>query len=58
MIIISTIFLPLSFLAGVYGMNFDYVPILHWRYGFTALWAVFGLVVLGMLWFFKRRGWF
>jgi magnesium transporter len=55
--IVSTIFLPLSFVAGVYGMNFDYLPELHWRYGYLLVWGVFILVVAGMLWYFRRRGW-
>jgi magnesium transporter len=55
--IVSTIFLPLSFVAGVYGMNFDYLPELHWRYGYYLVWGVFILVVASMLWYFRRRGW-
>lgn len=55
--IVSTIFLPLSFLAGVYGMNFDYLPELHWRYGYHLVWGVFISIVGGMLWYFHRRGW-
>jgi magnesium transporter len=55
--IISTIFIPLTFLAGVYGMNFRYMPELEGRYGYPALWA--GMVVLAavMLRFFRRHGW-
>lgn len=56
--IVSTIFLPLSFIAGVYGMNFDFMPELHWRYGYLAVWIVFILIALFMLYSFKRRGWF
>ena len=55
--IVSTIFLPLSFLAGVYGMNFDYLPELHWRYGYFLVWGTFIFIVAGMLWYFLRRGW-
>jgi magnesium transporter len=55
--IVSTIFLPLSFVAGVYGMNFRYLPELDWRYGYFTIWGVFILIVLGMLWYFRRRGW-
>lgn len=60
--IISTIFMPLSFLAGVYGMNFDRshplnMPELGWRYGYVGFWVVsIGLVSL-MVWQFRRRGW-
>jgi magnesium transporter len=56
--IISTIFLPLSFVAGIYGMNFEHMPILEWRYGYYFIWAVFFAMAGGMMWYFKRRGWF
>jgi len=56
--IVSTIFLPLSFVAGVYGMNFEYMPELHWRYGYLAVWLVFILIALGMIYYFKKREWF
>jgi magnesium transporter len=55
--IVSTIFLPLSFVAGVYGMNFQFMPELNWKYGYLMVWGVFILIVAGMLWFFKKRGW-
>lgn len=61
--IISTIFIPLSFVASLYGMNFDYadshwnMPELHSRYGYPMVLGVMGLMVLGMLVFFYRRGW-
>jgi len=55
--IVSTIFLPLSFVAGVYGMNFEYLPELHWRYGYFVLWGIFASIVIGMLWYFHRRDW-
>jgi magnesium transporter len=56
--IVSTIFLPLAFVAGVYGMNFDYMPELHWRYGYLMAWAIFLIIPLAMILFFKRKGWF
>jgi magnesium transporter len=57
--IVSTIFLPLSFLAGVYGMNFDIqVPGYSNPFGLTIFWLMCLLVVVFMLAFFKRRGWF
>jgi magnesium transporter len=56
--IISTIFLPLSFVAGVYGMNFEYMPILEWQYGYYYIWGIFILMAVGMIWLFRRRGWF
>lgn len=57
--IVSTIFLPLSFLAGVYGMNFAVqLPDYYWNYGIVFFWAICILVAGGMLMFFKKRGWF
>jgi magnesium transporter len=55
--VISTIFLPITFIAGVYGMNFDFMPELHWRYGYEISLGIMAVVAVGMLWFFKRRGW-
>jgi magnesium transporter len=56
--IVSTIFLPLTFLAGVYGMNLKYFPELNIPWAYPALWGVFALIVVFMLAFFKKRGWF
>jgi len=53
----STVFIPATFIAGVYGTNFDHIPELHWRYGYFAMWALMIVVVLGMLWYFKRKKW-
>lgn len=55
--IISTIFIPLTFIAGVYGMNFRYMPELEWQYGYPAVWALMLVMVSGMFIFFKRKGW-
>jgi magnesium transporter len=55
--IMSTLFIPLTFLVGVYGMNFDYLPELHWRWGYFALWGVMLGCVGGMFVFFRRKGW-
>lgn len=55
--IVSTIFLPLSFLAGVYGMNFVHMPELQWPFSYSLVWASFAIIAGGMLLFFKRRGW-
>ena len=55
--IFSAIMLPLTFIAGVYGMNFENMPELHSRYGYYAVWALMIVVAIGMLLFFKRRGW-
>jgi magnesium transporter len=55
--VISTIFIPLTFLVGVYGMNFDYMPELRWRWAYPALWV--SMIGLGAWMFsvFRRRGW-
>ena len=55
--IISTIFIPLTFLAGVYGMNFDYMPELGWLYGYPLVLMVMIAIVIFMIAFFKRRKW-
>ncbi len=56
--IIATIFIPLSFLVGVYGMNFHYMPELSWRWGYFGLWGLMVAIAVGMLVAFRRRGWF
>jgi magnesium transporter len=61
--VIATIFIPLTFIAGVYGMNFDRnagpwnMPELGWHYGYLLIWAIMILVALVMLVFFRRRKW-
>ncbi|NJC27263.1 magnesium/cobalt transporter CorA [Neolewinella antarctica] len=55
--IVSTIFMPLSFLAGIYGMNFEYIPELHARRGYFILLGVMVTIVVVMLFWFRRRGW-
>ena len=55
--IMSTIFIPLSFFTGLYGMNFDYMPELTWRNGYFYLLTIMGSLVLGMLWYFRRKHW-
>ena len=63
--IIATIFIPLTFIVGVYGMNFSVntkspwaMPELYWHYGYPVLWLIMLGIAIGMLLFFKRRGWF
>lgn len=56
--IITTIFVPLSFLAGLYGMNFDNIPELHHPQGYFILLGVMALVAVGLLSWFKKKGWF
>ena len=55
--IIATLFIPITFLAGIYGMNFRYLPELEWRYGYAAFWVVCSGITVGLLSFFWRRGW-
>ncbi|HOF05543.1 MAG TPA: magnesium/cobalt transporter CorA [Syntrophales bacterium] len=55
--IIATIFMPLTFLAGVYGMNFRYMPELEWHWGYFTVWGVMIAVALGMALYFKRKKW-
>lgn len=55
--IISTIFIPLSFIAGVYGMNFDNMPELHWHYGYFIMLGLMLMASLSMLYYFRRNRW-
>jgi magnesium transporter len=61
--VISTVFMPLTFIVGVYGMNFDphagrwNMPELAWKYGYPAVWALMLAVAVGMWGLFRRRGW-
>jgi magnesium transporter len=55
--IVASVFVPLTFLAGVYGMNFEYMPELGYRWGYPVLLVVMALVTGGMLLYFRRKGW-
>ncbi len=55
--IMSSIFIPLSFIAGIYGMNFEFMPELNWRWGYPMVWLVFLSVAGSLLFFFWRRKW-
>jgi magnesium transporter len=55
--IFSAVMLPLTFIAGVYGMNFENMPELHSRYGYFTVWVIMIVVAVAMLYFFWRRGW-
>lgn len=55
--VISTIFIPLSFIAGIYGMNFDNMPELHWHYGYFVILGAMFLSMVGMLLYFKQKRW-
>ena len=55
--VISTIFIPLSFIAGIYGMNFDNMPELHWHYGYFVILGGMFFAMVGMLIYFRKKGW-
>ncbi len=55
--IVSSIFVPLTFMAGIYGMNFEHMPELKYEHSYTILCAAMGVVALGMFLFFWRKGW-
>ncbi|GHU69052.1 magnesium transport protein CorA [Spirochaetia bacterium] len=55
--IISTIFIPLTFIVGVYGMNFTHMPELEYPYAYPIVWGIMALIAVGMIIFFKRRRW-
>lgn len=56
--ITATIFIPLTFIAGIYGMNFKYMPELEWEWGYSAVWAAFIGIVGIMFYYFKKKDWF
>ena len=56
--VITTIFMPLTFIAGIYGMNFHYMPELTWKYGYFVTLFLMFLVGMGMSLWFKKKGWF
>lgn len=56
--IITTIFIPLSFIAGIYGMNFEYMPEIKWEYGYPVVLFVMLVIAIFMLFYFKRKKWF
>jgi magnesium transporter len=55
---ISTIFIPLTFIAGVYGMNFDFMPELAYQYGYPIILGVMGIIALVMVLIFRKHRWF
>jgi magnesium transporter len=55
--VIATIFIPLTFIAGVYGMNFSFMPELRWHWGYPVIWGVMVAIAVGLVVYFRRRGW-
>jgi len=61
---IATIFIPLTFIVGLYGMNFSHsdspwaMPELHWYFGYPMVWGFMITIVAGMIFYFKRKDWF
>ena len=55
--LISAIFIPLTFITGLYGMNFEHIPELGWKYGYLAVWGVMLSMSVGLVIYFRRRGW-
>ncbi|MAE66444.1 MAG: magnesium and cobalt transport protein CorA [Phycisphaeraceae bacterium] len=55
--IMASFFIPITFLAGVYGMNFDAIPELHWKWAYPVFWIICIMVTCALYVFFRRRGW-
>lgn len=55
---VATVFMPLSFIAGLYGMNFRYMPELEWRWGYFAVLGAMALIFASMVWFYRSRKWY
>ncbi len=55
--VFASIFIPLTFLAGIYGMNFEYMPELQWRWAYPALWIIFIVVPVVLLIYFRKKRW-
>ncbi|MDF2522851.1 MAG: magnesium and cobalt transport protein CorA [Clostridiales bacterium] len=56
--VVTSIFIPLTFIVGVYGMNFDYMPELRWRYGYFGISGIMAAIGVLLFFWFKRKGWF
>lgn len=55
--IFATIFIPLTFIVGLYGMNFKYMPELEWKYGYLMVWSIIIFAVTAMLYYFRKKEW-
>jgi magnesium transporter len=55
--IIATVFIPLTFIAGVYGMNFEHMPELAWSWGYPLVWVVMIVIAVLMVLYFRKKKW-
>jgi len=55
--VFASIFIPLTFVAGIYGVNFKYMPELKWKWAYPALWIGFVGIALILLFYFKKKKW-
>jgi magnesium transporter len=55
--IMATIFIPITFIAGIYGMNFKYMPELEWKFGYAGVWMIIIVILVAMIVFFRRKKW-
>jgi magnesium transporter len=55
--VFASIFIPLTFIAGIYGMNFKHMPELYWKWSYPVLWSIFILVPVFLLIYFKCKKW-
>ena len=55
--IFSVIFIPITFIAGIYGTNFEFIPELKFKYGYLYMWILILITVAGMIYYFKRKRW-
>jgi magnesium transporter len=56
--VVATIFIPLTFIAGIYGMNFSNMPELNWRWGYLGIWLVMLVILVSMIIYFKNKKWY
>ena len=55
--VFASIFIPLTFITGIYGMNFESMPELQWAWGYPAIWVIFTTTGVGFYLYFRRKGW-